>query len=70
MNKLVDSVADVATHNAAESAAERWARFKPIVTGEDYLDSLRGRNITCYLFGEQVPEPVDNALLTSLSTPS
>ena len=48
---------------AVESACDRWARFKPIVTGEDYLASLRGRNITCYLFGERVPEPVDNPLI-------
>ncbi|WP_053076712.1 4-hydroxyphenylacetate 3-hydroxylase family protein [Caenimonas sp. SL110] len=46
-----------------ESAQARWARFKPIVTGQDYLDSLRGRNITCYLFGENVAEPVDHPVI-------
>jgi 4-hydroxybutyryl-CoA dehydratase / vinylacetyl-CoA-Delta-isomerase len=46
-----------------ESAQTRWARFKPIVTGEDYLNSLRGRDITCYLFGEKVKEPVDHPVI-------
>lgn len=46
-----------------ESAQTRWERFKPIVTGEDYLNSLRGRDITCYLFGEKVKEPVDHPVI-------
>lgn len=47
----------------AQCAAARWSRFTPIATGEDYLASLRGRPITCYLFGEQVPEPVDHPVI-------
>jgi len=46
-----------------ESAAERWARFQPILTGEDYLDSLRGREIDLYLFGELVENPVDHPII-------
>jgi len=46
-----------------ETAAERWARFTPIVTGDDYLASLRNRAITVYLFGEQVSEPVDHPII-------
>src|SRR5690606_40095177 len=46
-----------------ETAAERWARFKPIRTGDDYVESLRGRGLTVYLFGELVPEPVDNPMI-------
>ena len=34
-----------------------------IVTGEDYLDSLRGRNLTVYLFGELIEEPVDHPMI-------
>ncbi len=34
-----------------------------IVTGQDYLDSLRGRNLTVYLFGELVEEPVDHPMI-------
>jgi len=34
-----------------------------IVTGEDYIDSLRGRNLKVYLFGELVPEPVDHPMI-------
>lgn len=46
-----------------ESAAERWSRFKPIKTGEDYLNSLRGRPLKLFLFGKEEPNPVDNPLI-------
>lgn len=46
-----------------ESATARWSRFKPIVTGDDYIASLRGRGIKVYLFGELVPEPVDHPVI-------
>lgn len=48
---------------ANETAAARWARFKPIVTGDDYLESLRGRPVNVYLFGEKVAEPVDHPVI-------
>jgi 4-hydroxybutyryl-CoA dehydratase/vinylacetyl-CoA-Delta-isomerase len=34
-----------------------------IVTGEDYIESLRGRNLAVYLFGQRVAEPVDHPLV-------
>ncbi|MFC1694536.1 4-hydroxyphenylacetate 3-hydroxylase family protein [Pseudomonadota bacterium] len=34
-----------------------------IRTGKDYVDSLRGRRLTVYLFGEQVDEPVDHPMI-------
>jgi 4-hydroxybutyryl-CoA dehydratase / vinylacetyl-CoA-Delta-isomerase len=46
-----------------ETAAERWARFTPIKTGEDYLNSLRGRPLKLFLFGKEEPNPVDNPLI-------
>lgn len=46
-----------------ESADRRWARFKPIVTGDDYVQSLRNRPVTVYLFGELVDEPVDHPII-------
>lgn len=46
-----------------ESADERWARFTPIVTGDDYLESLRGRDIDLYLLGERVENPVDHPVI-------
>lgn len=46
-----------------ETAAERWARFSPIATGEDYVQSLRSRDLTVYLFGERVAEPVDHPII-------
>ncbi len=35
----------------------------PIRTAEDYLQSLRGRGLKVYLFGELVPEPVDHPVI-------
>jgi 4-hydroxybutyryl-CoA dehydratase/vinylacetyl-CoA-Delta-isomerase len=34
-----------------------------IVTGEDYIESLRGRNLRVYLMGERVKEPVDHPMI-------
>ncbi|MCG8673199.1 MAG: hypothetical protein MI867_27675, partial [Pseudomonadales bacterium] len=43
---------------------ELWSLFKePIVTGDDYINSLRGRNLDVYLFGEKVAEPVDHPMI-------
>lgn len=46
-----------------ESAEQRWARFSPIVTGDDYVESLRGRNVVVHLMGERVAEPVDHPII-------
>ena len=46
-----------------ETAEQRWNRFTPIVTGDDYVESLRGRGLNVYLFGEQVAEPVDHPII-------
>ncbi len=35
----------------------------PIRTGPEYIQSLRGRNLTVYLFGELVKEPVDHPMI-------
>jgi len=35
----------------------------PIRTGEEYVQSLRGRNLRVYLMGERVEEPVDHPLI-------
>jgi 4-hydroxybutyryl-CoA dehydratase/vinylacetyl-CoA-Delta-isomerase len=41
-----------------------WKDFsKPIVTAEDYIASLRGRNLNVFFMGERVPEPVDNLVI-------
>jgi 4-hydroxybutyryl-CoA dehydratase/vinylacetyl-CoA-Delta-isomerase len=34
-----------------------------VTTGRDYLDSLRGRKLKVYLFGELVAEPVDHPMI-------
>jgi 4-hydroxybutyryl-CoA dehydratase/vinylacetyl-CoA-Delta-isomerase len=38
-------------------------QIKPIFSGEDYINSLRGRNIKVYLFGELVKEIVDHPMI-------
>jgi 4-hydroxybutyryl-CoA dehydratase/vinylacetyl-CoA-Delta-isomerase len=35
----------------------------PINSGADYIESLRGRNLRVYLFGELVAEPVDHPMI-------
>jgi len=36
---------------------------RPIRTGEEYIESLKGRNLKVYLFGELVKEPVDHPII-------
>lgn len=46
-----------------QTAAEQWSRFSPIVTGDDYVESLRDRDVEVYLFGERIDEPVDHPII-------
>jgi 4-hydroxybutyryl-CoA dehydratase/vinylacetyl-CoA-Delta-isomerase len=34
-----------------------------ILTGSDYVESLRGRNLRVYLFGELIAEPLDHSMI-------
>lgn len=36
---------------------------KAIVTGQDYVQSLRGRNLRVYFLGERIAEPVDHPVI-------
>ena len=58
-----DVVAPNGERRRLESAAERWERMPVIVTGEDYVRSLRGRGTTLYLFGERIEEPADHPII-------
>lgn len=59
----MNSMSKIATR-ATPSAADRWALFgKPIVTGDDYVESLRNRGLIVYLFGEKIAEPVDHPMV-------
>ena len=41
-----------------------WAEFsRPIVTADDYIASLRGRQMNVFFMGERVPEPVDHPVI-------
>ncbi|HWV61408.1 MAG TPA: hypothetical protein VN034_12170 [Sphingopyxis sp.] len=51
-----------------ESADERWARFTPIRTGEDYVESLRSRGVAVHMFGERIAEPVDHPVIRPSTT--
>lgn len=42
------------------STSEKPAAIR---TGAEYIDSLRGRNLRVYLFGERVEEPVDHPII-------
>lgn len=48
---------------AEQTGADIWARFTPILTGDDYVQSLRNRDVAVYLFGERVVEPVDHPII-------
>ena len=39
------------------------AESKVIRSGNDYIESLRNRNLKVYLFGELVKEPVDHPII-------
>jgi 4-hydroxybutyryl-CoA dehydratase/vinylacetyl-CoA-Delta-isomerase len=43
--------------------ATKLQTTEPIVTAEDYINSLRGRELKVYLFGELVEEPVDHPMI-------
>ena len=41
-----------------------WAGFsRPIATADDYIASLRGRNMNVYFMGERVAEPADHPVI-------
>jgi 4-hydroxybutyryl-CoA dehydratase/vinylacetyl-CoA-Delta-isomerase len=46
-----------------ETAAQRWARFRPVRGADDYVESLRGRDNALYLYGERLEHPVDHPVV-------
>jgi len=40
-----------------------WGSYETITTAKDYINSLRGRNMRVFLFGEQIDEPVDHPVI-------
>ncbi|MGI9017641.1 MAG: 4-hydroxyphenylacetate 3-hydroxylase family protein [Euzebya sp.] len=47
----------------ATSAADLWAQMPTIKTGQDYVDSLRGRDTRLFLMGQQINEPADHPMI-------
>ena len=45
------------------TAEQSWDGIPVIRTGEDYVQSLRGRDLDVYLFGERLEEPVDHPIV-------
>ena len=54
---------DHANERAIESAETRWQRMPVIETGEQYIDSLKGRGTRLFLFGELIEEPADHPII-------
>jgi len=53
----------VSTPGETRPSGASSARQTPIRTGADYIESLRGRDINVFLFGERVEEPVDHPMI-------
>ncbi|WP_370325472.1 4-hydroxyphenylacetate 3-hydroxylase family protein [Euzebya sp.] len=45
------------------TAEQLWAEMPTIKTGQDYVDSLRGRGTRLFLMGERVDEPADHPII-------
>ena len=45
------------------TADQQWEQFSVLETAEDYVESLRGRNLDVYLLGERLKEPVDHPIV-------
>jgi len=54
---------DASADPAGQLDAADWGDYETIRTGEDYIESLRGRDMAVYLFGERVAEPVDHPMI-------
>jgi 4-hydroxybutyryl-CoA dehydratase/vinylacetyl-CoA-Delta-isomerase len=48
---------------SAEGRDKNNMKDRNILTGEDYIESLRGRKLNVYLMGERVNEPVDHPVI-------
>src|SRR6516162_3412308 len=49
---------------AMDSVEALWAEFaNPIVTADDYINSLRGRRMNVFFMGERVAEPADHPVI-------
>ncbi len=59
---LTPNIDHVETIMSAE-AASAVVSHKPIRSGEEYIESLRGRGLKVWLFGELVDEPVDHPMI-------
>ena len=47
----------------ADCSGEAANRIGPLQTGEEYIESIRGRNLDVHLSGERVAEPVDHPVI-------
>ena len=45
------------------TAEQQWEQFTVLKTANDYIDSLRGRNLDVYLLSERIEKPVDHPIV-------
>jgi len=53
----------MSTNMSKNLNAADWGDYETIRSGAEYIDSLRGRNMDVYLFGERLEEPVDHPMV-------
>jgi 4-hydroxybutyryl-CoA dehydratase/vinylacetyl-CoA-Delta-isomerase len=51
------------TTSSEQIANRTGTQANPIRSGEQYIESLRGRDLNVFLFGERVEEPVDHPII-------
>ncbi|REJ61104.1 MAG: 4-hydroxybutyryl-CoA dehydratase, partial [Proteobacteria bacterium] len=44
------------------TAEQQWEQFSELKTAEDYINSLRDRNLDVFLLGERIDETVDHPI--------
>lgn len=44
-------------------SAQRLTPLKPLISAEDYINSLRNRKLKVYLFGELIEDIVEHPIL-------
>lgn len=55
--------AEISTASEAALDPADWGDYDMIRTAEEYIESLSGRDMVVYLFGEKLAEPVDHPMI-------
>lgn len=49
--------------NGFDLQSELWGHYDTIRTGDDYIETLRGRGLNVFLMGEKIAEPTDHPII-------